>query len=60
MLNGLLSAQAYRLAFWRNASEEVNYRRFFGLNELVALRIENCDAFRDDHARIFKMVAEGR
>jgi len=59
-LNELLSAQAYRLAFWRNASEEVNYRRFFGLNELVALRIENCDAFRDDHARIFKMIAEGQ
>ncbi|HWF38321.1 MAG TPA: malto-oligosyltrehalose synthase [Candidatus Acidoferrales bacterium] len=59
-LNDLLSAQVYRLAFWRNASEEVNYRRFFGLNELVALRIENCDAFRDDHARIFQMVAAGQ
>jgi len=59
-LNDLLAAQPYRLAFWRNASEEVNYRRFFGLNELVALRIEQSEAFRDNHARIFQMVAEGQ
>ena len=57
-LNALLSSQAYRLAFWRNAAEEVNYRRFFGLNELVALRVEIPQVFRDTHARVLEMVAQ--
>jgi (1->4)-alpha-D-glucan 1-alpha-D-glucosylmutase len=60
LLNALLSSQAYRLAFWRNAVEEVNYRRFFGLNELVALRMEHPPAFNNSHARIFEMVAQGK
>ena len=59
-LHELISAQPYRLAYWRTASEEVNYRRFFGLNELIALRPEHYDTFRDSHALIFKMVANGQ
>lgn len=59
-LNALVSSQAYRLAFWRNAFEEVNYRRFFGLNELVALRMEHPPAFRDTHERIFELVGQGK
>jgi (1->4)-alpha-D-glucan 1-alpha-D-glucosylmutase len=58
-LQELLSSQAYRLAYWRNAGEEVNYRRFFGLNELVALRIEDPAVFAARHARIFAMVEQG-
>ena len=58
-LHELLSEQVYRLAFWRNAAEEVNYRRFFGLNDLVALRVEIPQVFRAVHERILEMVARG-
>jgi (1->4)-alpha-D-glucan 1-alpha-D-glucosylmutase len=59
-LDGLLSAQAYRLAYWRNAGEEVNYRRFFGLNELVAVRIEDPEVFAARHARTIEWVQQGK
>ena len=59
-LDGLLSAQAYRLAYWRNAGEEVNYRRFFGLNELVAVRIEDPEVFTARHARTIEWVQQGK
>jgi (1->4)-alpha-D-glucan 1-alpha-D-glucosylmutase len=58
-LHWLLCGQAYRLAFWRTAGEEVNYRRFFGLNELVALRIEDPEVFKARHATIVTMVEQG-
>ncbi len=58
-LHELLWSQAYRLAYWRTAGEEVNYRRFFGLNELVALRVEDPAVFAERHARIFAMVEQG-
>jgi (1->4)-alpha-D-glucan 1-alpha-D-glucosylmutase len=58
-LHSLLSSQAYRFAYWRNAGEEVNYRRFFGLNELVALRIEDPEVFKARHATIVAMVEQG-
>ena len=59
-LDSLLSAQAYRLAYWRNAGEEVNYRRFFGLNELVAVRIEDPEVFAARHARTMEWVQQGK
>ncbi len=54
------SAQAYRLAYWRVAGEEINYRRFFDINELAAIRMEDPAVFelharvcvRSDHARM--------
>jgi (1->4)-alpha-D-glucan 1-alpha-D-glucosylmutase len=49
-----------RLAYWRNAGEEVNYRRFFGLNELVAVRIENPEVFAARHARTIEWVKQGK
>ena len=58
-LKELLFSQAYRLAYWRNVGEEVNYRRFFGLNELVALRVEDPAVFAARHARIFAMIEQG-
>jgi (1->4)-alpha-D-glucan 1-alpha-D-glucosylmutase len=42
-LHGLLERQAYRLAHWRVAADEINYRRFFDINDLAALRMENQD-----------------
>jgi (1->4)-alpha-D-glucan 1-alpha-D-glucosylmutase len=49
-----------RLAYWRNAGEEVNYRRFFGLNELVAVRIEDPEVFAARHARTIEWVEQGK
>ena len=40
LLDGLLAEQAYRVAYWRVAGEEINYRRFFDINELAAIRME--------------------
>jgi (1->4)-alpha-D-glucan 1-alpha-D-glucosylmutase len=51
-LGMLLSHQAYRLAYWKMAAEEVNYRRFFDINELVGLRVEDPRVFEDRHRLI--------
>ena len=51
-LDRLLSAQAYRLAFWKMAAEEINYRRFFDINELVGLRVEDPRVFDARHGLI--------
>jgi (1->4)-alpha-D-glucan 1-alpha-D-glucosylmutase len=59
-LHELLEAQAYRLAFWRVASDEINYRRFFDVNELAALRMENEPVFAATHALVYDLLAEGR
>jgi (1->4)-alpha-D-glucan 1-alpha-D-glucosylmutase len=59
-LHLLFSLQAYRLAYWRNAAEEVNYRRFFGLNDLVAVRIEDAAVFAARHARTIEWVRQGK
>ena len=55
----LLSRQHYRLAFWRVANDEINWRRFFDINELVGLRMEHPACFEDVHALIFRLYAEG-
>ena len=49
-LDALLEAQAYRLSYWRVAVDEINYRRFFDVNDLAALRMNERDVF-DSHAR---------
>ena len=59
-LHELLEAQAYRLAFWRVASDEINYRRFFDINDLAALRMENEAAFEATHRKIFDLAARGQ
>jgi (1->4)-alpha-D-glucan 1-alpha-D-glucosylmutase len=59
-LHALLEAQAYRLAFWRVASGEINYRRFFDINDLAALRMENPEVFEFTHALVLKLLAEGK
>jgi (1->4)-alpha-D-glucan 1-alpha-D-glucosylmutase len=58
-LDALLSAQPYRLAYWRVAAEEINYRRFFDINELAALRMEDPDVFERTHAFAFELLREG-
>jgi (1->4)-alpha-D-glucan 1-alpha-D-glucosylmutase len=59
-LDALLSAQPYRLAYWRVAAEEINYRRFFDINELAALRMEDPEVFEQTHAFAFQLLREGR
>jgi (1->4)-alpha-D-glucan 1-alpha-D-glucosylmutase len=56
-LHALLEAQPYRLALWRVSSEEINYRRFFDVNDLVGLRMENAEVFAETHSLIRKLLA---
>ncbi|HEX9822190.1 MAG TPA: malto-oligosyltrehalose synthase [Methylomirabilota bacterium] len=59
LLDALLAAQAYRLAYWRVAGEEINYRRFFDINELAAIRVEAPEVFAETHRLVFRLVGEG-
>jgi (1->4)-alpha-D-glucan 1-alpha-D-glucosylmutase len=58
-LDALLSAQAYRLSYWRVAAEEINYRRFFDINELAAIRMEDPSVFERAHAYVFELLRRG-
>jgi (1->4)-alpha-D-glucan 1-alpha-D-glucosylmutase len=58
-LDTLLNAQSYRLAHWRVASEEINYRRFFDVNQLAALRMEDPAVFDEVHRFVFELVGRG-
>jgi (1->4)-alpha-D-glucan 1-alpha-D-glucosylmutase len=57
-LDRLLRQQSYRLASWRVAFEEINYRRFFDVNGLAAVRMENPALFEQAHALIFRLIDE--
>ncbi len=59
-LNELHWKQVYRLAYWKVASEEINYRRFFSINDLICLRIEREEVFDHAHRLLFELVDEGR
>lgn len=58
-LHRLLEAQAYRLAHWRVSAEEINYRRFFDINDLVGLRMEDPSVFAATQALIRRLLGEG-
>ena len=58
-LAALLAKQHYRLAWWRIANDEINWRRFFDINELAGLRMEHAPAFEDVHELVFRLYAEG-
>ena len=58
-LRELLSVQHYRLDFWRRGIDEINYRRFFDVNDLVAVRIHDDDVFHESHALILRLVRDG-
>jgi len=60
VLDALIERQAYRPAFWRVAAHEINYRRFFEINDLAALRMERDDLFETAHHLILALIAEGR
>ena len=58
-LAAILKGQHYRLASWRVANDEVNWRRFFDINELAALRVEDEDVFDAIHKKSFALFGEG-
>jgi (1->4)-alpha-D-glucan 1-alpha-D-glucosylmutase len=58
-LHELLELQAYRLAYWRTAFDEINYRRFFDINDLGGLRMEDPRVFAATHALLLDLVAQG-
>jgi (1->4)-alpha-D-glucan 1-alpha-D-glucosylmutase len=58
-LDELLNAQSYRLAFWRVAAEEINYRRFFDVNDLAAIRVELPKVFDAVHRLVLELVGTG-
>ena len=58
-LHTLLERQNYRLAFWRAAARDLGYRRFFDINTLVALRMEDEQVFSDTHALVLRWLREG-
>ncbi|ARX87220.1 alpha-amylase [Streptomyces alboflavus] len=55
----LLDAQWYRLAWWRLARTEINYRRFFTISDLIAVRVEDPEVFDATHATVLQLLAEG-
>lgn len=60
LLEQLLDEQAYRLSHWRVASDEINYRRFFDVNGLAAVCMEQPEVFAKAHAFIGKLIADGQ
>ena len=60
LLHELIKAQAFRLAHWRVAADDINYRRFFDVNELAALRQEHSEVFASTHEFVLHLVAEGK
>ena len=59
-LDGVLRSQAYRLASWRVAAEEINYRRFFDVNDLAAVRMESPEVFEQTHSLLLRLLSEKR
>lgn len=58
-LEGILREQHYRLAYWRVSAEEINYRRFFDINDLAAIRVESDDVFEATHGLLRQLVQGG-
>ncbi len=58
-LHQLLERQAYRLAYWRVAAHEINYRRFFDVNDLAALEMDVPELFDASHVLVARLIAEG-
>ncbi|WP_186270876.1 malto-oligosyltrehalose synthase [Burkholderia gladioli] len=58
-LHALLERQAWRLAWWRTASDEINWRRFFDIDTLAGVRVEDDAVFEDVHALLFRLVDAG-
>jgi (1->4)-alpha-D-glucan 1-alpha-D-glucosylmutase len=60
LLEQLLDQQAYRLCYWRVAADELNYRRFFDINDLAALSMERLEVFTAAHDLVFRLLRQGK
>jgi (1->4)-alpha-D-glucan 1-alpha-D-glucosylmutase len=60
VLHDLLERQPYRLAYWRTAADEINYRRFFDINTLAGLRVEHSEVFEATHQLLSRLIREER
>ena len=60
LLDNLLQQQVYRLAFWKTGRDEINYRRFFDINDLIGVRVENPHVFEATHSLVFRLIQEGK
>ena len=60
LLETLLGQQAYRLSYWRVAADEINYRRFFDVNDLAALNMEKLDVFQATHELVLRLLCQGK
>ncbi|AHY45479.1 malto-oligosyltrehalose synthase [Rubrobacter radiotolerans] len=60
LLHRLLEEQAYRLVYWRVAADEINYRRFFSVNDLAGIRVEDERVFEATHRFVLKLLREGK
>ncbi|HEX4084551.1 MAG TPA: malto-oligosyltrehalose synthase [Chthoniobacteraceae bacterium] len=58
-LDLLIGEQAYRLSYWRVAAEEINYRRFFDINNLAAIKMELPEVFEATHKLLFELIKSG-
>ncbi len=59
-LDELLQGQHYRLAYWRVSADEINYRRFFDINDLAGVRVEDAEVLGQTHRFVFELIASGR
>lgn len=59
LLDSLLKEQFYRLSFWKVGAEEINYRRFFTVNELISVKVQEIKVFHKTHTLISQLVEEG-
>lgn len=59
-LDSLLKDQFYRLSFWKVGAEEINYRRFFTVNELISVKVEETKVFYKTHSLIAQLITEGK
>jgi (1->4)-alpha-D-glucan 1-alpha-D-glucosylmutase len=60
LLDSLLSEQFFRLSYWKVGAEEINYRRFFTVNELISVKVEDLKVFNQTHELIGKLVQDGK
>ncbi|MDD2903156.1 MAG: malto-oligosyltrehalose synthase [Syntrophales bacterium] len=60
LLDRLLNLQPYRLAYWRLSLDMINYRRFFSVNDLIGLRVEDPQVFEASHSLLFSLIRAGK
>jgi (1->4)-alpha-D-glucan 1-alpha-D-glucosylmutase len=59
LLDEILTDQFYRLSFWKVAADEINYRRFFSINDLICMQVEEPDVFQHIHASALSKIRDG-